>query len=346
MAANLDHLHKAIGNIDVYGKSRGIEYVKHSIREVFLNAVKDVTVTLLTKHSVNPTDTNAVVHYTSLQALFTMLNGRAEPIEPPDDTQNNRLPTDHRFLRLYDSANLNDPSEGAYFMNRACTNTYNVLRIPAYIASFIRPHETTENSVEEERIREARDNLVCWRHYGDDGRGCSISIPVGLFTSNCHDLILRAVHYGSPAADEAAHQLRPAVEMLDKMISNTLDPDIQREVAIVIQDGLGEIPYLYKSRAYEYEQECRIIATESTFKDYGGISYDFEKRAGKSGRIRMYSRHACLNLTNILSTHTVITLGPDVPNVDYVEYALEQLLRSLDKRDLPIERSKISYRRT
>ena len=343
MAANWERLQEAIANRHAYferGLPRAVDYVRNSIREVFLNATSDVRETLLSNHKVDPIVTTDVVHYTSLLALFMMLNGSAEPIKLPHGPRKSR-PTDERFLRLYDSANLNDPSEGAYLMKRFRTETYNVMRIPAYIASFIRPDKKRKDPV-----LEARNNLVFWRHYGDDGRGCSISIPVDRFTPNQDGLILRAVAYGNSAAEKAAVELRPAVKMFDKMLSKDLDPAIQREVAIVIRDGLGEIPYLYKSSAYKYEKECRIVATESTFKGYGPVRHDCEARSCKSGRIRMYGRHPLLTTTNILSTGSVITLGPDVSNVDYVKYALEQLLRSLDIRDLPIERSEIPYRRT
>ena len=343
MAANWERLHEVIENRHAYferGLSRAVEYVRNSIREVFFITTKDVRETLLSNRKVDPMVTKHVVHYTSLQALFMMLNGSAEPIKLPHGTGKNR-PTDERFLRVYDSANLNDPSEGAYLMKRFRTEKYNDMRIPAYIASFIRPDKKAKDPV-----RKARNNLVFWRHYGDDGRGCSISIPVDRFTPNQDGLKLQAVAYGNSAAHKAAVQLRPAVKMLDEMLSKDLDPAIQREVATVIRDGLGEIPYLFKSSAFKYEKECRIVATESTFKGYGDVRHDFERRSGKSGRIRMYGRHPLLTITNILSTGSVITLGPDVANVDYVEYALEQLLRSLDIRDLPIERSEIPYRRT
>ena len=344
MTANLERLKQVIENRHAYLRSGVLgstEYIRYGIRPAFLNVVNDVKDTLLSRHNVNPTVTKTVVHYTSLRALFTMLDGGVEPSQLSGGTRGIRSSPDHKFLRLYDSANLNDPSEGAYFMNRVPSETYNALRTPAYIASFITPRKTAKDPV-----KEARDNLVFWRHYGDGGRGCSLSIPVDRFTSNQFTLMLRAVIYGSPKADEAAGQLRLPIEMLDKIMSEDLDTDIQREVAVTIRDGLGEIPYLYKSSAYKYERECRIVAMESAFEDYGGVCHDFEQRFSKSGRIRMYGRHPRLNLTNILSTGTVITLGPDVQNVDYVEYALEQLLQSLDIRNLPIERSKIPYRRT
>lgn len=338
MTANLERLKQVMDNRHAYfssGAQRSIEYVRYSIKPAFLDAVNDVTDTLPSSQHVDPTVTKAVVHYTSLQALFTMLDGG---VEPPK-LSGGRYSTDQQFLRLYDSANLNDPSEGVYFMKRVLTNTSNPLKTPAYIASFITPRETGTDP-----IKEARNNLVFWRHYGDDGRGCSITIPADRFTSHQYELKLRTVIYGSTKANAAASQLRLPIAMLE--MTEDLDTEIRREVAVAIRDGLGEIPYLYKSSAYMYERECRIVAMESNFEGHGGLCHDFEKRSSKSGRIRIYGRHPLLNLTNILSTGTVITLGPDVPNIEYVEYALEQLLLSLDVRDLPIERSKIPYRRT
>ena len=114
----------------------------------------------------------------------------------------------------------------------------------------------------------------------------------------------------------------------------------------MILESLEEIPYLYKSDAYKYERECRLVALESHFKHHGGIRYAFEKWSGASGRLRMYGQHPNLSLTNILSTGSIITLGPAVPNADHVQYAIEQLLESVGIAGLPVKLSSITYRRT
>lgn len=143
-----------------------------------------------------------MVHYTSLAALVSMLRERAEPgsEEGPaeamvvstttstteDDsnggqkalerTSNANLPelaygdarngAERRFLRLYDCANLSDPLEGAYFL-KELVGTEDALRvleyvvqIPAYIASFVTPQHKDQ--------KYACDNLVFWRHYGQE----------------------------------------------------------------------------------------------------------------------------------------------------------------------------------
>ena len=343
MTANVEDLKRAISNGHDYfqaGGSIAIDYIRQIIRPALREAIKDAKHSLLSEHDVDTKSLNNAVHYTSLQALFAMLVGRAEPSTLSEGARKGDLPTDQKFLRLYNSATFNDPSEGAYFMKRF-TRAYDVVHTPAYIASFVTPDKSTDDTV-----TNTRDNLVFWKHYGDDGQGCSISIQTDRLIADQNDVTLRSVTYGSLKADKAANQFRPIVQDLDKLISDDSYKDLQREVAMTILESLGEIPYLYKSRAYEYEKECRLIAMESTFKDYGGICHEFEERFDKCGRIRMYGQHPRLNLTNILSTGTVLTLGPAVPNADYVQYAIEQLLRSLNKEGLPIERSEIPYRRT
>ena len=343
MTSSLNDLERVVRNRDDYfqaGFPQDIDYAKHVIDPALRDAVNEVKDTLLPRHNVDTTLITDIVHYTSLQALFSMLYGRIEPSDLSEVAPPNRATTDHRFLRLYDSANLNDPSEGAYFLKR-CTKAYHVVRVPAYIASFITPNETAQNSV-----NGTRDNLVFWRHYGKEGRGCSISIPADRFASARFDLTLNTVTYGSQEADNDADKIRSVLRYLDPIISKTARLDLRRQVAATILESLGEIPYLYKSSAYRYEKECRIVALESGLKSHGGIRYDFEERPGESGRLRMYGQHPCLEFTNILSTGSIITLGPAVPNADHVQYAIEKLLQSVGIEGVPIEQSEISYRLT
>ncbi len=260
------------------------------------------------------------------------------PSDASEGEQQDVRTTDSRFLRLYDSANLNDPSEGAYFLKRF-TRAYDVVKVPGYIASFVSPDRPAEDPAS------IRDNLVFWRHYGKNGQGCSISIPADRFNRQESEPTLRAVAYGSEKANEGAERLHPIMQRLDTVLADArVDAKLERQVAATILESLGELPYMYKSSAYKYEQECRIVACEADFGRYGGVHYAFERRSGDPGRLRMYGHHPCLNLTNVLSTGSVITLGPTVPNLDHVEYALEQLLESVGIGRFPIRRSKISYR--
>ena len=341
-----------------------VAYVKVVLRDVLCDAVNEVKHEFIAEHNVDTDKTSVVVHYTSLHALFSMLHGSAEPSrrpsladpgaypDPPAKTPaNQEAPTDRRYLRLYDCANLNDPLEGAYFLKElvGMQDTLGileyVLQVPAYITSFVTPIQNENNRTN----NKARDNLVFWRLYGQEGRGCSISIPVGRFTSSQCEATLQKVDYGRDNAASHAGRLRPVVNCLDEIVEAATEnrrPKVQRQVAATLLECLGEIPYLYKSSAYDYEEEYRIVAMEADLESHGGIRYDFEARPGQCGRLRMYGQHRCLGLTNILATDSVITLGPSIPNVDYVQYAIERLLKSIGIRNLKIEKSPISYRQT
>ncbi len=311
-------------------------------------AVNALKPDLLKRHDVEVAKLGTVVHYTSLHALFAMIQEDSPPLGVTNDVSRDQRPTDSRFLRLYDSANLNDPSEGTYFLKRF-TRAYNLVKVPAYIASFITP----DNANNDPDV--IRNNLVFWRHYGNDGRGCSISVQADRFADNAPEFQLRRVSYGDSAATQDAEQLRTLINRLEPFVDVGPNPNIddldsttplQQQVAATILESFGEIPYLYKSSAYQYEHECRIVALQSAFDNYGGIHHTFQRSLGGVGRPRMYGQHPSLRITNLLSTGTTITLGPAVPNPDNVQYALEQLLESVDIGGLSINVSKIPYRRT
>ncbi len=337
-----------------------VAYVRDRLSDFLRAAVNEVTGEFIAQHDVAPPTTPVVVHYTSLPALFSMLHGSAEPnleqtpAVPPADSDASTTPrghratgTDRRYLRLYDCANLNDPLEGAYFLKElvAPHDTLNVLeyvvQAPVYIGSFVTHRQNTQNK--------ARDNLIFWRHYGREGRGSSIAIPVDRFSPSQCAATLHKVVYSQDAAAANALLLRPVLQCLYPIVRaahKDRRQAVQRQVAATLLECLGAIPYLYKSHAYSYEEECRIVATASDLESHGGVRYDFEARPGDSGRLRMYGQHWCLRLTNILATDSVITLGPSVPRVDYVQYAIEQLLKSIGIRNLAVKQSRISYRQT
>ena len=352
MTSSTTHaLDRAINNRRAYFEAspdKAINYVRHVIGPALRAAVDEVRTTLPPRHDVDLAKTPNVVHYTSLQALTAMIS---DGPAAPDNPQADHRPMDYRFLRLYDSANLNDPSEGAYFLKRF-TTACDVIRAPAYIASFVTTDRPVPHPTGRLTTHGASDNLVFWRHYGHDGRGCSISIPADCFAPDRSDLSLRAVAYGSQAADEDAARLGLVVGRLRPVLADASPPGspLERQVAATILESLGELPYLYKTSAYKYERECRLVALRSHFEDdgrrplNGGIRYSFERPPKGLGRLRMYGQHPCLKLSHILSTYSLITLGPAVPNVDSVQYALERLLESVGLRGLSIERSPIPYR--
>ena len=95
MTANSENLKRAIRGSHAYLNASprvGIDYIRQVIRPALRDAMKEVKGTLLSQHNVDPKDTNDVVHYTSLQALFAMLLGRAEPSGLSEGAMKNGLP--------------------------------------------------------------------------------------------------------------------------------------------------------------------------------------------------------------------------------------------------------------
>ena len=120
-----------------------------------------------------------LVHYTSLDTLFSMLD-----------------PKNPRHLRLYDTIHSNDPTEGAFFCDHLKSNFPSVhASLPpfildphpgyAYISSFVRAYKEVE-----------RDKLVYWLAYGRNGFGCSIAIPYSDFSP---ELPILPIQYGKSA---------------------------------------------------------------------------------------------------------------------------------------------------
>ena len=356
------------------GAPMDVAYIRGTLRDFLRDAIRDISRDFIAAHAVHGDKTPTVVHYTSLQTLFSMLHGGADlrlgkppvdpsirlntPTAPQTDEQTNSepkpsgsiietkamsnggavAPTDRRYLRLYDCANLNDPLEGLYFLRElvGTQDTLDVLeyvaQVPAYITSFVTPQTYTNSTFPDQLTRKSntRDNLVFWRHYAQEGRGCSIAIPVGRFSPDQCAAVLQRVIYGPDAAIRNARRLQPVLSCLGHIAQSARKDRlavVRRQVAATLLECLGGLPYLYKSSAYSYEEECRIVAMESDLEEHGEILYDFETRPTGAGRLRMYGQHPCLRLTNLLATDTVITLGPSIPNADYVQYVIEQLLR-------------------
>ena len=263
-----------------------------------------------------------VVHYTSIKVIFSMLENMEENEGEPKQTEKRLAPS----LRLYDSIHFNDPEEGKFLIsnlskdyewlkNNAPSNAY------AYIASFI--------SRDKEQERHAGDDLVFWRTYGKDGEGCSLLLTV---THSC----LHKVFYGQQETKTTVCKLESILSHLDLLIKNDKLSDainIKQDIAKIIWKSLEKIRYLYKSKAYEYENECRCIRTESDInKNKNGgeeirkICYEYLDNNDAPARLRHYYEDENLKIEDILSSsRNSIMIGPCVPNHTNVEHCIKDL---------------------
>ena len=241
-----------------------------------------------------------------------------------------------KSLRLYDSAHLNDPDEGNFLIRSLDPEgKYNWISegsiAHAYVTSFIIP----------KKDKDMRDNLVFWRAYGSEGEGCSLTVHVP-------PQHLRRVVYDPVEVQDTVQKLLPTLQTIEPIVAvkQPFEHQIKRELSDAFRESLGQVQYLYKSQAYEYEEECRFVITRSEVSE-NQIYFDYRHQDG-SAHLRHYCEHEDLDLERMAVSGSAITLGPRVFRSDDVRRSLE-VLRSragLENR-LQVRPSRIPfYRKT
>ena len=267
---------------------------------------------------------NLVFHYTGVKTVEALVRGIAH--------------LQSASLRLYNSGDFNDPDEGEFFTRNLALPTSNRWILEgntshSYVASFVIPDATNDLS----------DDLRFWRSYGKDGEGCSLALNIPLDR-------LRNVLYGvrhvkrvRPILFAFLDILRPLAFVSDRR----LRPSIRRCLATGVWNALAGIKYLYKSEAYCYENECRVVVPESVVP-----REEIKFQCDEKGEILPVPKHYVedpdLESVRILATGSRIVLGPSVKGRDNLRFYLETLKR-LTRRagsDPRITASQIVYRRT
>ena len=245
-----------------------------------------------------------LVHYTSLDTLFSMLD-RDNP----------------GYLRLYDTIHSNDPTEGGFFRNHLESRAPSVhASLPsfilnphpgyAYISSFVRAYKD-----------EKRDKLDYWLAYGRNGYGCSIAIPYSDFSP---ELPILPVQYGQRAVSRTARTLVSFFNSFPPSIQPYFAQSMSAEVPPSPFNVFSSIPYFHKPRSYSYEAECRLFL--SPVDRLCDPKYQPQYTSGGAPRVRHYVEHTPLRLEGIFFTGTVITLGPSIPERENVQRAIYALL--------------------
>ena len=277
------------------------------------------------------------VHYTRMDVVIGMFQARIEGKSS--------------YLRMYDTFHSNDPDEGRYLTSRSAPSTSMELTRElgdapscAYVTAFVRPKTEKETDV-----RDVMDNLVFWRTYGDDGTGCSLTVKVPA------DGLLK-VSYGRKAAEDAGRDVLTAVREVRILMEWSLRPildipdgsaqtiltDLRKSLVSELRKSISPIFYSHKSEAYRYEQEVRAIATIPII-ERDQIVFEYPNDSGKID-VRHYYERDDLRVTNLLTTGSVITIGPCVQNRENVAYYLEHLKRKSNLLGPQVVQSQVSYR--
>ena len=87
----------------------------------------------------------------------------------------------------------------------------------------------------------------------------------------------------------------------------------RRIIPAAISRNLARIHFLYKREAHKFERECRLVKSALDISDPNDIYFQRFGQDDSSFRIRHYFNDENLRVDKILSTDSVITLGPLVP---------------------------------
>ena len=89
------------------------------------------------------------------------------------------------------------------------------------------------------------------------------------------------------------------------------------------------IRYLYKSEAYEHENECRFVSTANEVQT-DEVCFEYSERGDGSPRIRHYIEPETLDIQkNLLISGSIITLGPTLPQKTNVRYYIEHSIKTI-----------------
>ena len=290
-----------------------------------------------------PTD-SIVVHYTSLDAVISMLRA---------------APNGNGYLRMYSASGFNDPNEGKLFSSVARAKNQSLSHClledsdanwnPAFAASFIlvEPFDS-----EQSQTVDPANDLLFWRIYGREGTGCSLQIPLDALSDE-----LREVTYGEVATANSIESIDQALDTVSqaskKVVSIATRNDLvqqnilgaEKTVREQLQAELGKVRYLYKDLTYHFEKECRLVETPESAAEKG-VRTDFDY-SGTQGVavVKKYIDHPSLKLTaDILRSGTRITLGPQVTNPVHAKEYIERLLRDAGFYGPEVLISEIPYR--
>ena len=191
------------------------------------------------------------------------------------------------------------------------------------------------------------NELQFWRTYGDEGSGCSLSLPVPYSR-------LQKIQYGPEGIKQAEKEIVSVLDLLDSLFE-IADKSIQKKIRLKLAEtfwgAIERIRYLHKHGAYKYENECRVVVAESDVFEKSEIRFENEGKKASPGKIRHFFEDNDLQVKNLLITGSSITLGPCMgepkSNSYNMKYYLKKLMNDAGLGDGPkIMQSKIPYRKS
>lgn len=260
-----------------------------------------------------------LAHYTSLDALFSMLHS-------PENG-----------LRLSDSSAMSDPEEG-----RATRDARLVHKLledcgpdswisrrysSAYLCCFVGVRRAQGQELD------AGDDLLFWRLYGNEGRGVSITLPPHVSELLAESsMVQRVIYTDEPDMNYDIAAVSKLLEDLDCLRKRAIEsgawPDLCKAVLPKCDLLLGK-RFLLKRSHYKMEREYRAVAFDT---EEHGTCLDRGWHV-QLGQVRKFVQYKDLSCRSILTTNGQITVGSNVPKAQCAVNIIRQMLK--DSQGIP-----------
>lgn len=277
--------------------------------EESINLIKLVNLCyyLMEEIRINPSDMNGqnIVHYTKAGTVQYLLK------------------KDHSAqLRLNNAVYMNDPEEGQILkkvllgQNNELENLFKDEDVKnyTYLTCF--------------SLHNERNELPMWVHYGDGGNGVGLVFHSSFFDKT--DLYkVQYMDVNNPDIKKLNENVQEKIiAILNLLQEDGIRNNTRKEFKDYVNIILNYVSYLFKDKAYEYENEVRIL----NYRDYAGS--DISTVVSESGIPRLFIEYdECITDKNCVE----VIVGP---KAQYTEIAAFAKYVGIQK----VSQSEIKYR--
>lgn len=237
------------------------------------------------------------------------LNGEKIVHYTKASTVQHLLKKDHSAqLRLNNAVYMNDPEEGQILKKVLCQLDKN-----KELESLLKDEDVKNYTyLTCFSLHNERNELPMWVHYGDGGKGVGLVFNNSFFDEA--DLYkvqyIDVKNFDINKLDENVQE--KIIAILNLLQEDGIRNNTRKEFKDYVNIILNYVSYLFKDKAYEYENEVRIL----NYRDYG--SEDIKTAVYESGIPRLFIEYdKCISDENCVE----VIVGPKAQYTEIAAYA-------------------------